>query len=177
MEISCDTGRVRLEVGGLSRAELEEVLRASCVLLNKHAKTLLRASIFDQRERQIVDLVEHTVGDLGLTEGAVLPQILAIAQGSGLLLCPPDTGPYLRMALCTQVNAPDSVISAARAPSGALTVASLPLSEDDEYPKGFYLRVVDGQPWLRGYRCDDQHWWSPTDRFVFCVPTNGDIAH
>lgn len=43
-------------------------------------------------------------------------------------------------------------------------------SRDDEYPKGFYLRVVDGRAWLRGYRCDDGHSWSPDDRFIFQLP-------
>ena len=48
--------------------------------------------------------------------------------------------------------------------------ASDALSRDDEYPKGFYLRVVDGRAWLRGYRCDDGHSWSPDDRFIFQLP-------
>jgi hypothetical protein len=43
------------------------------------------------------------------------------------------------------------------------------LSDDDEYPKGFYLRVVEDVRWLRGYVGDDTHIWSPTDQFAFCV--------
>ena len=66
-----------------------------------------------------------------------------------------DTGPYLRMALNEQVASRDSVMSSGRAPDGALTVAAEALSKDDEAPKGFYLRLVDGQAWLRGYRCDE----------------------
>ena len=58
-------------------------------------------------------------------------------------------------------------MSAGRAPEGSLTVASEILSDDDEYPKGFYLRVVDDAAWLRGYRCDDEHIWSSDDRFLF----------
>jgi hypothetical protein len=87
-----------------------------------------------------------------------------------LLLCPVDTGPYLRMALNEQVTSCDSVMSSGRAPDGALTVAAEALSKDDEYPQGFYLRVVDGQAWLRGYRCDGEHTWSPDDRFIFQLP-------
>ncbi|MCY1241037.1 hypothetical protein D9M72_539170 [compost metagenome] len=74
------------------------------------------------------------------------------------------------MALNEQVTSSDSVMSSGRAPDGALTVASEALSRDDDYPKGFYLRVVDGQAWLRGYRCDDEHTWSPDDRFIFQLP-------
>ena len=36
---------------------------------------------------------------------------------------------------------------------------SVPLRADHDYPKGFYLRVVDGVTWLRGYRCDDEYVW------------------
>ena len=66
-----------------------------------------------------------------------------------------------------QQTAPDSIMSKGRAPSGSITVASIPLREDDEYPKGFYLRVVDGVPWLRGYRCTEQHNWSADDWLLF----------
>ncbi len=110
------------------------------------------------------------MAELGLPDGGSLSQILEAAQQQNLLLCPADTGPYLRLALDEQATSPDSVMSSGRAPTGSLTVASAPLTEDDEYPKGFYLRVVDDQPWLRGYRCDDEHVWSSDDRFVFRVP-------
>ena len=53
------------------------------------------------------------------------------------------------------------------APSASVTVASAPLDRDDVLPKGFYLRVVDGRPWLRGYHATDEHLWSPHDRLAF----------
>jgi hypothetical protein len=68
-----------------------------------------------------------------------------------------------------QSNAPDSVLSAGHSPAGAIKVAAAPLSDDVEFPKGFYLRVVDGQHWLRGFRCDDEYRFGPADRFVFQV--------
>ncbi|GAB3251424.1 hypothetical protein GCM10027562_11480 [Arthrobacter pigmenti] len=69
-----------------------------------------------------------------------------------------------------QANSPDSDLSIGRAPSGAIHIASEPLSEDVEYPKGFYIRVVDGQAWLRGYRCDDKYVWAPGQRLAFLLP-------
>jgi hypothetical protein len=69
-----------------------------------------------------------------------------------------------------QANAPNSVLSAGRGPAGALHVASEPVSEDVEYPKGFYLRVVDGQAWLRGYRCDNTYVWAPDQWLAFVMP-------
>ena len=158
---------LRLQVGGLTPDELRTALRVHGILLNTHAETLLGHRVFDPRDREEISIVEREAGDLGLSTGATLPEIFQAAQEQGLALCPPDTGPYLRLALTRQASAPDSVLSAGRSPAGALTVASAPLSDDDEFPKGFYLRVVDGQQWLRGYRCDDEYRFSPEDRFAF----------
>ncbi|MDN4613409.1 hypothetical protein P5G50_02985 [Leifsonia sp. F6_8S_P_1B] len=155
-----------LDVGGLTRSELREALEARGVLLNAYAEQLLEHSVFDRREAEPVHIVERDVADLR-PSGGTLSEVFAAAQKQGLALCPPDTGPYLRLALDSQAEAPDSVLSAGRSPAGAIKVAAAPLSEDDEYPKGFYLRVVDGREWLRGYRCDGEYRFEPGDRFAF----------
>jgi hypothetical protein len=141
------------------------------ILLNGHAETLLKDVIIDDRTSHPVVVTERTVAELGLPSGATLTQIFECAQQQGLSLCPVDAAPYLRMVLNDQVASQDSVMSSGTAPDGGLTVAAEALSEDHEYPKGFYLRVVDGHAWLRGYRCDDDHMWSPHDRFIFQLPT------
>lgn len=158
-----------IHIGGLSRTELSAELRSRGILLNAHAETLLAAPEFDGvTEPEVVSIVERSVGDLGFANGAPLSRILAAAESQGLALCPPTAGPYLRLAMDEQQSAPDSVLSSGRAPTGSLTVATRALSDDVDYPRGFYLRVIDGQSWLRGYRCDDEHIWSPGDRFAFC---------
>lgn len=165
-----DRSRVeRLEVcvGGRSRRQLMSDLSSRGVLVNGHAETLLQDVVLDDQASRSVVVTERTVAELGLPAGATLTQIFQAAKQQGLSLCPVDTGPYLRMALNEQVASRDSVMSSGRAPDGGLTVAAEAPSKDDEYPKGFYLRVVEGQSWLRGYRCDDQHTWSPDDRFIF----------
>lgn len=119
-------------------------------------------------------VTQRSVADLGLPDGCTLPQILAAAKERGFLPCPPDMGPYLRLALMEQEQAPDSVLSAGRVPTGALHVLSEPLSEDYRYPKGFYLRVVDGARWLRGYWCDDDYVWPPESQVALCLPAPAD---
>ncbi|WP_192498537.1 hypothetical protein [Ornithinimicrobium pratense] len=47
---------------------------------------------------------------------------------------------------------------------------SEPLGDDAAYLKGFYLRVVDGEAWLRGYRCDDTYEWGPEQRLTLLQP-------
>lgn len=137
------------------------------ILLNEYAEMLLDHAVFDRRDDEEIDIIECSVGDLGLNESAPLVDVFTAADEQGLTLCPPDTGPYLRLAMTSQANAPDSILSAGRSPAGSIKVASAPLSDDMAFPKGFYLRVVDGQQWLRGYRCDDEYLFSPEDRFAF----------
>lgn len=159
-----------LEIGGLAREELRAALQDRGVQLNAHAEILLTHPVFDLREPEAVSLVERSLSGLGLDDGGTLVEVFAAAERQGLLLCPPDTAPYLRLAMTWQQNAPDSVLSAGRSPAGALKVASPLLSEDVEYPKGFYLRVVDHQPWLRGYRCDLEYRFAGGYRFAFRLP-------
>lgn len=160
-------------IGGLTRADLISALAAAGVRLNPSAETLLASELFDSMSSEAIRPVEHTVGELGLTEGASLSRVLATARSLGLGLCPLTAAPYLRLALLHQESAPDSIMTNGRAPSGSITVFSTPQRADDEYPKGFYLRVIDEVPWLRGYRCTDEHIWSPDDRLMFNADPRG----
>lgn len=165
-----DAQPVSVKVGGLSRDDLRQALDSAGVRLNDHAETLLDSGACDEAASQHVTLVERSVADLGFARGATLPQIFAAASAQGLGLCPLATAPYLRLVLTDQEPAGDADFSQGRAPSGSLTVASLPISEDHQIPKGFYLRAADGVLWLRGYRCDDLHVHQPEVRFVFHRP-------
>lgn len=157
--------------GGQTRAKVMQLLRSQGVLLNDHAETLLSHPAFEAPESQRLRIVERTVKELGFEKGAVQSRVFTAAKEQGLRPCPLVAGPYLRLAMMDQPNALDSVLSAGRAPTGAIHVASEPLSADMEYPKGFYLRVLDGQVWLRGYRCDDAYVWAPEQRFAFLLPS------
>lgn len=136
---------VTISVGSMPRHRLLESLRKGRVHLNDAAVKLLDDAVFDVPQLESVTVVERSVSDLGLSAGAVLPQIFEPARQHGLQLCPPTTGPYLRRVLDSQSSAPDSVMSNGRAPSGSLTVAASPLQVDEDYLKGFYLLVINGQ--------------------------------
>ncbi|THJ64662.1 hypothetical protein E8P82_14490 [Arthrobacter echini] len=137
-----------VRVGGRSRTETIQALRDAGVQLNAYAETLLAHPAFDAPVSRTLRIVERTVEQLGLARGGIQSHVFAAAKNQGLDLCPLVTGPYLRLAKMAQANAPDSVLSAGRGPTGAIHIASEPVSEDVEYPKGFYLRVIDEQPWL-----------------------------
>lgn len=156
-----------LRVGGLSRQELLVSLDKLGVLLNASAEVLLNSEVFDRQRLDSFRVVQCTVGQLGFRNGAALSSIFARAQEVGLSLCPAIAGPYLRLVITGQESAPDSVMSNGSAPSGSITVAAAPLDDDDDFPKGFYLRAVKGVLWLRGYHATEEHIWSPDDCFAF----------
>lgn len=160
-----------VRVGGQPRRALLQSLREFGVRLNAHAETLLEHPVFDNPESRDLQLVERTVQQLGLSVGGTQSQVFEAARTHGFQLCPVISGPFLRLAMMDQPNAPDSVLSAGRAPTGAIHVASKPLSSDEAYPKGFYLRVVDDEVWLRGYRCDNTYQWGPEQRLALVAPT------
>lgn len=156
-------------VGGRPRAELRELLSRHGVRTNEQAEALLDGPAFDETPARAVTVVERTVRELGSAHGATFPELLAGAARHGLAVCPPDTAPYLRLTLVDQAEAPDAVLRHGRAPTASLSVIAEPLSSDGSAPRGFYLRVVEGVVWLRGYSCDDAHVWSADDRLVFRI--------
>jgi len=173
VEVSPYFGRRVVRVGGLARPDLRSALAAAGVRLNASAETLLNDPLFASTQAETVhavEIVERSVGQLGLTDGATLPEILASARDHRLMLCAPFAAPYLRLAVLDQPSAPGSVMSRGRPPTGAVHVASERLRAEYEYPRGFYLRVVEGTPWLRGFHCTDEAPWSSDDRFVFQSP-------
>jgi hypothetical protein len=156
-------------VGGVPTQELLSRLLRAGVQLNAAAHALFADDRFTTSPTSIcIEIIELSVADLGFREGATFATIVESAAESGLSLCPLELGPHLRLQYPDQ---PESSLTqpAPRhcAPPGSMTVASAPISDDDEIPKGFYLRCIDGALWLRGYRASAGHVWGPQDVFVF----------
>jgi hypothetical protein len=159
-----------VEVGGLTKSQLIEKLQKSFIMMNEYGERLFADDRFTTSEiKYTLQTVELTVGDLGFPDGATTAQIFSKAREFGLELCPLELGPYLRLEYLDQTEgfSGDS-LQRHQAPSGSITIASEILTEDDEFPKGFYLRKINGVLWLRGYRADHLHVWNPDNHFVFC---------
>jgi len=159
----------RVRIGGATKTELLSRLNNAHVQLNSSARALFADERFTTSAvASVVETVEISVRSLGFADGATLGQIVEQAAGAKLSPCPLELGPHLRLQYTDQPEGSAGQPSTEhRAPPGAITVASLPLDEDDDTPKGFYLRRVDGVLWLRGYRSWSGHIWSPDDAFVF----------
>ena len=158
-----------MHVGGVEKQELLQRLRAREVQLNRAADMLFEDPRFvPLRQTQVVEIVTLSVEELGFGEGATYGQLIARALESGLTECPLELGPHLRMQFLDQPEGSAGLPAThGRVPPGAITIASAPLDEKDETPKGFYLRRIDGVLWLRGYWSWAGHVWNPEDLLVF----------
>ncbi|HVZ39679.1 MAG TPA: helicase [Candidatus Kapabacteria bacterium] len=156
-------------IGGMTPVQLLEELGRCGVRLNDAARTLLAGHRFPwSPERYELSTVELSVRDLGLVKGAGISDVRSAAAAIGLLPPPVELAPYMRLQYLDQ---PEGALGFPamqhRAPPGSVTIASEPLSDDDDFPKGFYLRRIDGVLWLRGYMSGPDHIWNADDRLVF----------
>lgn len=159
-----------VEVGGLTKSELIHKLRQQSVLMNEYAERLFADDRFTTSDTTyILQTIELTVADLGFPDGATIDQIFKRANDLGLQLCPLELGPHLRLVYLDQPEGSlGHPLQTNQAPYGSITIASDILTEDVDFPKGFYLRRMNGVLWLRGYRADHLHVWNPDDHFIFC---------
>jgi hypothetical protein len=169
-------GTRRIRVGGFSKSALLRQLEAAGVQLNEAARMLFAEDRFTTSQASsLLEIVELSVASLAFESGATFSQIVERATGRGLSLCPLEVGPHFRLQYTDQPEGfwgkPPSRHCA---PPGSITVASALLANDDDTPKGFYLRRIQGVLWLRGYRSQPEHVWSPNDVFAFSrVPDAG----
>lgn len=160
----------KIDIGGLTKDELFSMLEEHSIMLNDYAIELFRCDKFKTSKRKYeLRFIETSVNDLGFPTGANLVQIYSQAKKMSLDLCPIEAAPYLRLHYLNQLNKnAEGSFTNHRAPNGSITIASEILSEKHDFPKGFYLRKINGDLWLRGYRCDYSHIFGSKDRFIFC---------
>jgi len=171
---ACPFVRRAVRIGGLGKRELLAEIQKGGIELNEAGLALITHNKFTTSEfTATLETVEITVANLGFAQGATIAEILEAAVQCGLSLCPLELGPHLRLQYLDQPEGHiGQPISQHRAPPGSITIASYQISEDDDIPKGFYLRRIDGVLWLRGYRSGPDHIWSLEDHFVFAVSPN-----
>jgi len=156
-------------VGGKSKEQLRQELDLHGIRMNQAAEDLFANPAFKTSEQcRPLECVEASLAELGFASGATFAALSRRITELGLLLCPLETGPHLRLRYRDQPEGfAGNPPTKHRAPPGSLTIASAPLDELDATPKGFYLRKIDGELWLRGYWSGPDHIWAPDDRLVF----------
>jgi hypothetical protein len=165
----CPTITRAVQVGGLTKSELMEELQRNAISMNESGERLFASEYFmTSATRYSVMTVELAIRDLGFPQGATIAEIYARAAAHGLGLCPLELGPHLRLQYLDQPEGYwGQPVRQHQAPSGSITIASEKLTEDDDFPKGFYLRRIKGELWLRGYSSGAEHIWEPDDHFIF----------
>jgi hypothetical protein len=160
-----------VRVGGMDKRELVRRLRERGVQFNQAAEALFEDERFATLgECQVIEIESVSVCALGFQAGATYEQLTARAFDLGLVECPLELGPQLRLHFVNQPEGPaDYPVTRkeGRAPPGSIAVASTPLDDCEETPKGFYLRRVEGVDWLRAYWSWPGHILSPEDVLVF----------
>lgn len=138
--------------------------------MNEYGEKLLTDERFTTSPiKHSLHTVELTVSNLGFPKGTTSSKLYKRAAELGLKLCPIELGPYLRLAYTDQPEEySKNLLKRKQAPLGSITIASEILTENDNFPKGFYLRKINGTLWLRGYIADQLHIWNPHDHFIFC---------
>lgn len=165
---NCQTINRTIKVGGLTKSQLIHKIKKQSIMINELGKKLFNDDKFTiSNSQHTLETVELTVQDLGFFGGGTITQIFGKATQLGLELCPLELGPYLRLAYLDQPEGNLNKQQQHKAPYGSITVASKILTENHNFPKGFYLRRIDETLWLRGYVCDETHIWEPDDHFIF----------
>jgi hypothetical protein len=171
LRASPDTNTCRrvVAVGGMTKGELLDRLRSNSIALNRYAEMIFDSDCFTtSKEKSRVSTIELEVQGLGFPQGATLADILATAATAGLGCCPLELAPHIRLQY---VDQPEGATGQAarphQTPPGAIIIVSAPLEEEDDFPRGFYLRRIDGVLWLRGYCAPITHIHAPDEHFLF----------
>ncbi|MGL4573318.1 MAG: hypothetical protein ACRCV9_00850 [Burkholderiaceae bacterium] len=161
----------QIRIGGITKASLLKELEARGVQLNPFAHELFAHDGFTTLTAQVdINVIQVSVAQLGLAGGGTFDQIIEHALARGYALCPLELGPHFRLQFMHQAEGfLGHPLSANCKPPGSITVASQPIVQSDDVPKGFYLRVIEGVPWLRGYRSWAGHVYASGDVFAFAA--------
>jgi hypothetical protein len=137
--------------------------------LNRYAELIFDCDSFTtSTKKSRVSTIELDVQGLGFPQGATFADILAKASTIGLGYCPLELGAHIRLQY---VDQPEGATGQAarphQTPPGAIIIVSEPLKEEDDFPRGFYLRRIDGVLWLRGYCAPTEHMHARDEHFLF----------
>ena len=135
-----------------------QMLKERGILTNRYAERYIAHPCFSAGVAGEMTAAIISLDELGLERGASLNELFRHIEGTRFSPCPPDTGFFLRLAWTEQPQSHNSILTGTHSsPDQAVTVLSNLLEKDDSFPKGLYLRKVDGNLWLRGYVCDSAY--------------------
>ncbi len=159
---------ITLKPNAFPKDQIMNKLEEHNVLINPYAKEFFLHPTFSTDHTREMTVAMASLREIGLENGATLNEIFQQIRKSHFKPCPTNTGLFLRFIWKNQPQSHNSILSGTHcSPEQAVVVLSEPVERDDAFPKGLYLRVVDGRLWLRGYVCESEYRFSCNDVFAF----------
>lgn len=159
---------ITLKPASFPKDQIMTRLEEHHVQINPYAREFFLHPAFSTSQPGEMTIAVASLQEIGLAHGGTLQEIFQQIGKCQLKPCPANAGLFLRLAWHHQPQSRSSVLSGThRSPEQAVVVLSEPVEKDDAFPKGLYLRNVDGTLWLRGYVCDASYRFSCHDLFAF----------
>ena len=160
--------QIVVKVEPFAADQIQKMLEEHHILINDYAREYFSHPGFSFWSSGEMTVMIASLQEIGLENGATLNDIFEYIPKVGLRPCSSATGLFLRLTWADQPKSKTSVLTGTHnAPDQAVTVLSDILEENDAFPKGLYLRNVDGNLWLRGYVCDSSYRFPGDALFAF----------
>ena len=152
----------------IPKGQILKRLEEHSICINRYAEEFFAHPRFCVGHSRRMTVSIATLQEIGFDNGATLADIFQQLPQVGLKPCPPETGLFLRLAWTDQPKSRNAILSGTHeAPDQAVTVLSDIFEHNDAFPKGLYLRNIDGVLWLRGYICDPGYRFPGDAMFAF----------
>ncbi len=159
---------ITLNPSPFPKSQLLKKLEEYDIFINRYAEEFFAHPGFQTEKAETIVITIASLEEIGLENGAALDEIFLQIKRVGLKPCPANTGLFLRFAYKDQPQSKNSILSGTHeAPDQAVTVLSELLEQNDGFPKGLYLRNVDGRCWLRAYICSPEYKFPGDALFAF----------
>ena len=159
---------IALKAAPFPKNQIPRKLEEHNIFVNQYAEEFFAHPTFSTEHTGEMTIAVAALREIGLENGATLKEIFRHIEKRYLKPCPANTGLFLRIAWKNQPESQNSILSGTHdSPEKAVVVLSEIMEKDDAFPKGLYLRNVDGRLWLRGYVCDSEYRFSGNDLFAF----------
>ena len=157
-----------LKACSFPKSQIMNKLEEHNILINQYAELFFTHPAFFTNHPTEMTIAIASLREIGLENGATLNEIFRQIDTLGFKPCPTNTGLFLRFEWKNQPQSQNSILTGTHcSPEQAVVVFSNPIESDDAFPKGLYLRNVEGRLWLRGYVCDSEYRFSGDDLFAF----------
>lgn len=147
-------------ISGLEKREKSE--GSGKIYVSGHAKSMLKnKDFFTLKNKERVKLLKLKVRDLGFPSGATTEEIYKRAAELGMELCPPETGPRLRLNY-------EKIFKREQPRGEYFLIAMKQIAGSGGYMNVFRVRWSDdGKPWLDADWAGPEDGWDPGGGFVF----------